>query len=387
MPRISVRVFILLGVLASDWSVHGEGPAPEIPSDLILERLVVAKNGDGLLVPVRVAQKDHLFQVDTGATCTVFDTSFPLGEPVGVVSADGPEGEVEVKLYHPPDARVGRTSLGPLDAIASMDLNAVRQVSGHPIQGILGMDFLGRYVVHIDVEKGELLLLRSPPKDAGVELPISWEPGDHPFVVGEIASGEPVRFLIDTGAIGFDSGSLGVLEIRSLVRKGRFRELGKTRQETISGTSSRLLFQGGVLHLGEFAVPSPIFSESYGWPPNILGLGLWSRFAATFDFPGRKVYLRKSSHFGRPDRWNATGLHLWKRRESIEVRDVDPDSGAARAGLKKGDLLVDLNGLNADKSGLFDLRDALCKGGQLTCVVRRDSRLRRLSISQTRRSQ
>ena len=51
---------------------------------------------------------------------------------------------------------------------------------------------------------------------------------------------------------------------------------------------------------------------------------------------------------------------------------VDADSPAARAGLNKGDLFVELNGRNADKIGLFEVRQALCEGGEWTCVVRRD---------------
>src|SRR2546428_669450 len=144
MRHISVKVLILVSVLASARSAQGEGPTPEIPSNLVLERFAVSKHGDALLVPVRVAEKDYLFVVDTGATGTVFDTSFPLGQPVDVVTAEGSEGKVEIMLYHPPEARLGRTSLGPLDAVAGMDLNSIRQVWGHPIQGILGMDFLGR---------------------------------------------------------------------------------------------------------------------------------------------------------------------------------------------------------------------------------------------------
>ena len=163
--------------------------------------------------------------------------------------------------------------------------------------------------------------------------------------------------------VGLDSGSLGVLEIQSLVKHGEFREIGKTLYESFSGTNSRTIFQGGVLSVGGFAVRSPIFDESHGSMPNGLGLGFWSRFAATFDFPARKVYLRKSVNFAHPDRWNATGLHLWKRLDSIEVAAVDPDSPAARAGLKKGDVLVNLNGLKADKTGLFDLRSRSLQRG------------------------
>jgi hypothetical protein len=228
--------------------------------------------------------------------------------------------------------------------------------------------------------------LKSAPKSAGVELPISWEPGELPFVAAEITRGERTRFLVDTGESSLGSGGLGILETGSLVTEGQFRVIGKALHESISGTTSRPLFQGKALSIGGFAVHSPIFSESHGTNPNKLGLRFWSRFVATFDFPGRKVYLRKSANFGRPDRWNATGLHLWKRGDSIEVCAVDSDSPADRAGLKKGDMLVELNGLNAATTGLFDLRYALCNGGELTCLVRRDSQERRLSISQTRQA-
>ena len=231
-----------------------------------------------------------------------------------MVTVVGPGGKVEVKLYDPPEAKLGQTSLGPLDAVAGIDLNSIRQVWGHPIQGILGMDFLGRYVVHIDREKGELLLLKSAPRNAGVELPISWEPGDPPFVPAEIAPGERIRFMVDTGAIGLDSGNLGVFETGSMVGKGQFREIGKALHESISGTKSHLLFQGGVLSIGGFAVHSPVFSESYGAHPNTLGLDSGPVSRPHSISRCRSTFVRRDiSAVG--DRRNATGLHLWMRSD------------------------------------------------------------------------
>ncbi len=384
MRRISVKVLTLLSVLAFARGSEGDEPALEIPPSLILERFAVSKNSDFLLVPVNVRTKDFLFIVDTGADVTLFDTSHPLGEPIGVVTADGAEGEVAINLYRTPDAKLGRTSLGSLDVVAGTDLKYIRQVSGLPIQGILGMDFLGKYVVHVNVVKGELLLLRSVPKSAGVEMPISWEPGVRPSVVAEIVPGEQIRFTVDTGSSSLGSGSLGVFQVTSLVKSGQVREIGKTFGWSLTGSNSHRLFQGSALNIGGFAVHSPIFHESYGAMPNRLGLAFWPRFVVTFDFPERKVYLRESSYFDRPDRWNATGLHLWKRSDSIEVFAVDPDSPASRAGLKKGDVLVELDGLVASKTSLFELRNALCDGSQLTCVIRRDSQERRMSINQVK---
>ncbi len=369
-------------LLAFARGAYCDEPSPEIPSDLVLERFAVSKNGDALLVPVRVAEKNCLFVVDTGASHTVFDTALPLGRPIGLVTVEGQEAKAEVKLYRPPDTKVGRTSLGTIDAVVGSDLKSDREVSGHPIYGYLGMDFLGRYVVHIDAGKGELLLLKSPPNGAGVELPISWEPGGRLLIVAQTDLAAPVRFTIDTGDVGFESGDLGVLETRSLLGQRGTRELGKTLVLDLSGTTSRQLIQGRVLKIADFGVQFPIFTESLGQTPNCLGLGFWCRFAATFDFPERKVYLRKSALFDRPDRWNATGLHLWRKSDVIEVASVDGESPAAQAGFKKGDVLVELDGLIASKTSLFDLRNALCNDGKLTCVIRRNSQERRMTINQ-----
>jgi Aspartyl protease/PDZ domain len=384
MRIISVKVFALINVLVFAGSVRGQAPTSAFPPNLILERFAVLTDGDCLLVPVRVAEKEYLFVVDTGATGTVFDSSFSLGQPIDVVTMNGAEGQIEINLYHPPEAKVGRISLGPLDAVAGMDLKSVRQVAGHQVYGILGMDFLGRYVVHIDITNGELLILKAAPVNAGAGLPISWDPGDYPLITAEIAPRERIRFLVDTGSRSVHTGSLGIVETRSLVNEGVFREIGKTLKVSISGKTSHPLFQGRTLNLGDFAVHSPIFGESRGSIPNVLGLRFWSRFGATFDFPGRRVYLRKSANFDRPDRWNATGLHLLRIGDSIEVAAVDTDSPAARAGLKKGDIIIELDGILASKARLFALFQALCKDSELTCVVRRDTQQRRLTIRQNR---
>jgi len=385
MHNIGIKASVVFLLFASAKSIRGEDQTPLFPADLILERFAVAKNGDCVLVPVRVADREYHFLLDTGAARSGFDTSIPLGQAIDVVRIVGSTGEFEAKLFHGPAVRVGRISFGPLDSVVGMDLHSLGQALGHPVKGILGMDFLGSVVVHLDADKGELVLLRSAPKNAGVELPISWEPGDLPFVTVGIGPGEPIRFMIDTGMRTFLSGNLRNLEIRSQVGKGRFRELGKTKIVTISGSQYRFLFQAVNLHIGEFTVQSPIFSESDTRTPNILGMRFWSRFTATFDFPRRKLYLRKSAKFDRPDRWHESGLHLSRKQGSIEVSAVDPGSPAFRSGLQKGDVLVKLNELNSDTTDLYDLRDSLCDGGQITCIVSRDSQERRLTITQTQR--
>jgi hypothetical protein len=375
-------VLIVVSLLAFARIAPCEESSPRIPSDLILERFAVSKNGDPLLVPVTVAQKKYLFVVDTGATITVFDTSIHLGQQLPSRTVDGADGKAEIKMYQSPEARVGGTLLGPLEAVGGMDFNHMREVSGLHFYGLLGMDFLSRYVVHIDIEKGELLILKSAPKNAGVEVPVSLVPGYPPFVGAEFGAEERIRFLVDTGHFGFDSGDLGIFETRSLLKKGHLKKSGESVGESISGARNCSHYQAGALRVGDFTVRSPIFSESFGPQPNNLGLRFWSRFVATFDFPERKLYLRKSGYFDRPERVNRTGLSLCRKGNETELSAVDSDSPAARAGLKKGDVLVELNGMNAAEVGLLALYSILCDDDKLTCVVRRDSQERRMSINQ-----
>jgi hypothetical protein len=386
--RAAILAALLIVSVAPLSSAHGQGPTREIPPELILERFSVSKDGDALLVPVRVAENNLLFLADTGAAITWLDTSVPLGQPVGAYAAYGTEGNAEVKLYHPPDASIGRVSLGPLQSVAAMDLNSLRESFGHDIRGLLGMDFLGKHVVHIDVENGELLLLKEAPKGSGIEVPITWVPGNHPVIQAELPPGKPTRFVVDTGSVTtLNSGSIGPLEVRFLVGMGQAREVGRVRYVSISGADYRPLFQTCDLAIGTFTVRSPVFRESRGRWPIVLGLGFWSRFAATFDFPGRKVYLRKSARFGHRDRWNATGVHLLKRGGLIEIVAVEPASPGLQAGLKSGDVLVEIDGRNAAKLSLFAVRSALCGGGRLPCVVRRGSGEVRLSIDRPREGQ
>jgi hypothetical protein len=88
-----------MSILSS--AAEGEPRGLIIPPELVLERFAVARNGEELMVPVRIAGKDHLFVVDTGASMTLFDTSLLLGMPVDVLRVDGAQDKVEVKLYNP----------------------------------------------------------------------------------------------------------------------------------------------------------------------------------------------------------------------------------------------------------------------------------------------
>ena len=364
--RHALRFSLL--VLAMSGATLGDEPGATIPADLILERFAVNKGGDALLVPVKIAGKERLFIVDTGCTMTTVDSGLLSGEPRASTMMETPQGLTIIKVHAAPEGSIGRLPLG-VDSVLGMELEKFRELSGYPIEGILGMDFLGRHVVHIDFDRGELLFLKSSPKDAGNLLPLHGDQGDIPELDAWFSGARNVRFRVDTGHVRLESGSVESLAIRPKMKGDDFEEIGSTRMHTAGGTRTCPLLRWNLIALGGFSVGRPIFSESSNgsW----IGLGFLSRFIVTFDFPGSKLYLRPGKAYERPDLWDLSGLDLVRRNGTVLVEGVDKNSPGFLAGIQAGDVLLTLGTSRADESTLFAIQKALSHDGQVPCSIRR----------------
>ena len=106
-----------------------------------------------------------------------------------------------------------------------------------------------------------------------------------------------------------------------------------------------------------------------------------SRFIVTIDFPAQKLYLRKGKQFERPDRPDASGLHILRKGEAAVVHSVDPESPGASAGIRAGDVLLQAGTLRAGEATLFQLRAALREPGTVPCVIRRDKTDLRVTLT------
>ena len=316
--------------------------APGYSTGDVLEKFAV-EGGSVMVVPVRFGAGNHLFQVDTGVTLTVLNSSLSLGDPVRTATAVG-EGVIDVKLYRSPALAVGRIKFGPGDLVVGADLSWLRRAFGIPVDGVLGMDFLREHIVHMDPDKRTLSFLRVVPNNPGVPVPIEWDPDLHlPYVEATVAAGVKASFLVDTGCVAFDSGGMQSDGMRELVRRGEFRALASGTTQSLTGKTRTGIFRGGLLEIGGFRVDRPLLRESNG--SSKLGIGFLRRFAVTLDFPRSKMYLRKGKDFGRADTWNASGLGLESKGGHVEASSVAINTPAKRAGIKPGDVVLEINGL------------------------------------------
>ena len=237
-------------------------------------------------------------------------------------------------LYEAPDAAVGDLPLrGPgVSLVLAHDLRQIREVAGLPIMGILGMDFLGRYVLRIDRDRGELRLLDSTPPDAGEALPITSFERGVPTITASVGDSGAIRFLIDTGMWGTTTGRLDETDGPKLLAEKQVRIVGSGLSMTVAGSVTAQDVRADGLTLGRFRIDQPALRLG-GRAGNLLGLNFWSRFVVTFDFPGRKVYLRKGAGYDRPDVLDRSGLHLLKREGRVIAEIVDVGRPAAAAGV------------------------------------------------------
>jgi hypothetical protein len=377
-------VLFLLTAVTGSARAQAKEPLAPIPADLVLERFTIATDGDAIIVPVHFNGEDHPFVVDTGSTHTLIDSSLPVGAVRSTSRFYDAEGaDLGASFHDCPTASVGHLPLRCPSAVVCKDLEWLRRGLERPVEGILGMDFLGEHVFRVDFVRAELTFLKTVPEASGDWIPIDWKTGDYPWIpICFSAEDKGQQFIVDTGYMGRDSGSLEIVQARGLHRKGEFREIGTESYGTLGGDSTRRVYQGKRMWAGAFAVEEPILSETTGH--SALGLGFLSRFVVTFDFPRRRLYLTKSQYFDRPDRRNLSGLHLETKGGEIAVTLVDQGSPGAKAGIQPGDVVLQIGTLRAVMFSMYKLTSPLFEEGRVDCIVRRGSREHRLTLDLSR---
>lgn len=355
MPRtvlIALLTFFL-GTLfsAGCYSPHRQDScAPEVLADFTVE-------GDAnlIFIPVRFDDEEYLFCLDTGSTTTVFDVSLKnkLGKrilwPKKGQAAGGKS--IKVEYFRAPQAYLGPLNLKDCHIIGVVDLEIVSSALADRAHGIIGMDFLKKYVVRIDFDNEKVSFLRAendidllfflrPKKnehpDWGQPLPINYEfLSGLPLLKGRIVDNIPVTFMIDTGHL--------VLHCDGDLESRIFKKVGsKVELETRKDFNKVAMIDK--FSIGSFEYRDAVFYQSNS---SSLGLEFLRRHLVTFDFPNRKMYLKKGEHFDRPTEAHISiedlGFELRRHRSNIFVDSIDPNGPAYEKGIRKNDIIVKLD--------------------------------------------
>jgi len=333
------------------------------------------------------------FIVDSGASVSLIDSTWAAGHGIqseGKMQAMGAGAAGDVGFAKVSSIKVAGTDGSGVEIggqkIAVLALNRfIAPFFWHDAAGILGYDFISRFVLEIDYDAG-LLTLHDPKTfqyaGKGTAVPITLA-GSIPVVKAKLDDQYEGAFRIDVG-----SGSTVDLH-GPFVKKNGLREKVPRTVEVVNGgfggTFSSHLARMKKMEIGPYAWTSPLVilsgAETGGlasqdYAGNI-GNEILDRFKCTLDYEHRMIYLEPGKRYAKPDRFTRAGIQMARYGDAVKAMQVLPGSAAAVAGIKEGDEVVSLDGkpiLSYTQDDLATMFEQGAAGEKHTLQVVRDGK-------------
>lgn len=273
----------------------------------------------------------------------------------------------------PESLRIGVTTLEGVELTGQRYVVAdiepfLRRVEGlDDVAGIMGLEWFVRMPVKVDYARSRLTLY-DPAQfkydGKGTRVPVAAR-GRLPKVQGSIDGIDGV-FEIDTGS----RASLTLAPAFAAKNDVEKRLSAKNEAITgagIAGPVRASLARGKLLKLGAVEVASPVIAIPRGATvaqdrtdvAGNVGYGVLRQFAITYDLPNDALYFDRYLNFGTPDIADRGGVWLERKGGGFEVVHVVAGGPAETAGLKVGDIVVEVNGAGPAQVSLPAVRDAL----------------------------
>lgn len=331
-----------------------------------LARVEFTSLGGLIVLPVTLPDSSRdLWLLDSGFEYSVIGagTADRLHLPVrdrGAVAAPG--GAVDLGWTD----RVCVTVVGLgycADSMARIPLEGLAPIVATPIGGILGHDFLTRFVVRIDYAANRIELFDPSTfsyDGPGTSIPVWLEAGE-PFVLGTLYLANravPAKLKLDTGSLDLLGLNGSFVAQTGLIPEAHPRI--PAPGVAVGGATENYLTVLDSVSIAGFTIARPMvgFSAdlSRTGDAGTLGARLLARFTATFDYARRRLILEPNGARPADD---ASGLLLVAEPpdfRTVRVLAVQAGTGGAEAGLTPGDTVVDVGGVGAASIGLWKLR-------------------------------
>lgn len=358
-PDIDAALFEPPEQGAKDYRFVDGNCAEDIPFEFV---------GNHLYIPAAVKGKERLWILDTGAPVTVLNKAFAeeLGlELKGDIKGRGAGGTVDASFTTLPPFSVSGVQFEE-QTVAVVDMNELIRRIGLDMVGILGFDFLSRFVTKIDFAD-ELVSFYDPETfeydGDGHMLDIHIENSafEVPATLDGVHSG---NWLFDIGA------GTTHLDGRYARREGYADTNGVLGMGHGAGNEYQLKHvKCDSMQFAGFTVYEPMISFSYGGSGTtftadrigILGNSLFRNFVIYIDYAGERLIVEKGKKFNKSWPVDNSGLQIaWGNNREIEVSYVSPDTPAKNAGFLKGDILKMINGIDVELlDGIIAIRRLL----------------------------
>jgi hypothetical protein len=387
------RIYLIIGLALSTAAARLPARSARPPSSPIAIIPFETANKN-IYLRVAVAGRPLWFVLDTGDKYTVIDLAaakalkLELGDPVPV--GGGGDKQVIGNLMKSGAVVIPELNGLALPVFIGVPFTDIANASGHEFAGILGFDFINKYVIKIDYQRHRLTLYNPDTyryDGSGESLPLTFNASGHPQLRAQILDGRkpPIDglFVLDIG-----SGATLILN-RPFVEAQQFL-VGRRTVPWLTG----LAFGGGVegrvgrltgVKIGHVTIPNPIaiFTQarqgafSTAEAQGNIGAAILEKFTLTLDYPHGRIFFQPTGALAKPMDYDKSGLMLVSLGgdyRSYKVDAVADDSPASEAGIRPGDQVVLIEGKRAGTRSLSTLREMLQKRAPFRLTLEREGR-------------
>jgi hypothetical protein len=347
-----------------------------------------------IFLPVVVDGSESLWVLDSGASASVIDRGYAesLGlELSGEIKGQGAGNTVDVAFATLPPFSVQGIEFKE-QQIAVIELAGLfKSTSDLEVRGILGYDFLSRFVTRVDYAN-EVLTFYEPSEfeyegDGTVlDAPLSGNLFSVEATVDGIHGG---HWMLDLGAGGMTFHAPYAREHDLASREGIYG-VG-------FGAGGRIMHYQSeyeTIEFGGHTMETPRISMA-GYDERTegafaghermgnLGNTLFRHFVLYLDYENQQVVVEKGDDFGTEFPCDRSGLQLWRPDEAVVVLYASPDTPADEAGFEEDDVVLTINAIDVDHfAGLLSLRAMFREepGTEYLFEVERDGKRKELKL-------
>jgi hypothetical protein len=376
-PGRSALALGLISILAVSVGVRSErlrSPEPRV--------VTFELNNNHVVMPVEWQGQRLSFLLDTGAGASFLDFGRARAAKLAVVNqfaatGAGPGSSAAGALQRP----ITVTIPGEPDAVtaqvgAVLDLADIAAHAGRDIDGIMGADFIRRFVLEIDYEH-QRLRLHDPATftyaGPGTVVPMTFK---NLFPTVQASLRLPDQSVIAVAGMLDVGSSLAVGITQPVSERNRLAERLQATEPMSVGRGAGGATQSRIARLPELAIGavrlanpvatlaqagSGVMSSGTLFDVNIGG-GVMRRFTMLFDYSRSRVIFEPNAAASEPFEFDMSGLVMTTEgasHERVIVETAQRGSPAALAGFQRGDRLVLFDGQPLEKLTLEAIRLAL----------------------------
>lgn len=368
--RRALTIAFFFSLLVNIFAINKSKRIESIPFEMV---------GSYVVISVRINESSPLNLIlDSGIRNTII-TELDSGDKISLNYSDvrdlmGLGGGEHLEAYTSDynTLKIGKLKLNYKTVyVLQNDIFNLSKHTGTKINGLIGVDFFQDYIIEIDYNAHRVRFYEQPnfvlPKGFGT-LPMSIE-AQKMFVEVTIVESDSTtkqaRMLIDTGAelnAWFQTFTRESVHAPSKWIQGT---IGEGLNGIITGKYGHI----PQICFGDYCLKNPIVSfpdsatitgiVTNSKRDGTIGSQILSRFNLIFDYTDKKFYFKPNANFSNRFYYNIAGIEIVQITPILtftEVFDVWANSPAAKAGVQRGDQILEVNGVRAFQMTINDIR-------------------------------